>query len=43
MVSFNKKLGRILEESEALKPEDLQKAIQVCEEEGKALSSVVVK
>ncbi|MHC4859018.1 MAG: GspE/PulE family protein [Planctomycetota bacterium] len=43
MVSFNKRLTRVLEESEALTPEQLTEAAKLSEQEDVSLSSVVVK
>jgi type IV pilus assembly protein PilB len=43
MISFNKKISRILEQVGAIKPEDLEAGVRMAEEEGKALSTIVVK
>ena len=43
MVSFNKKLSRILEESGVLGEGQLEQGITICENESASLSSVVVK
>ncbi len=43
MVIFNKKLARILEESGAVKPEDLEAGVKISEEEQKPLSAIIVK
>jgi type IV pilus assembly protein PilB len=43
LVSFNKRIARILEESGAITPEQLEKGIKTSESEKASLSSIVVK
>jgi type IV pilus assembly protein PilB len=43
MVSFNKRLTRVLGEAETLTEDQLSEAVRLSEEEGESLSSVVVK
>jgi type IV pilus assembly protein PilB len=43
MVSFNKKLSKILEQCGAIKPEDLEVGSRLAEQESKSLSTIVVK